>query len=251
MIVFGTDFDDTLYFHDLGGIRKQDVEAIRRFQQAGNKFGLVSGRARMMKPLLEKMTEGKADFDFWIFSNGAEICDKDGNLLEQIFMPETFIREVVEEMPDAGFIFHTPTGLYVTPAKGVRFDFPLNVIHSCDDFDPASVLAVSFDFRTPIGQKVYEANKDRKDVILVANSRFADFNPIGATKGIALNTLCQRLMGEGNTSAAIGDSYNDLPMLEKADVSFTFHSSPQEVREAASHLVEGIDEAAAILLDRQ
>ena len=41
----------------------------------------------------------------------------------------------------------------------------------------------------------------------------------------------------------IGDSYNDIPMLESADCSFTFYDSPEIVQKEATHLVSSICEA--------
>jgi phosphoserine phosphatase len=41
----------------------------------------------------------------------------------------------------------------------------------------------------------------------------------------------------------VGDSYNDLPLLSTADVSYTFHASPAEVRDTATHVVTDLAEA--------
>ena len=42
------------------------------------------------------------------------------------------------------------------------------------------------------------------------------------------------------------DFLNDIPMLEGADVSFTFASSPADVRAAADHLVDDVATALAL-----
>ena len=47
----------------------------------------------------------------------------------------------------------------------------------------------------------------------------------------------------------IGDSYNDIPMLESADCSFTFRDSPQIVQEKATHIVSSISEAIEMIND--
>ena len=41
----------------------------------------------------------------------------------------------------------------------------------------------------------------------------------------------------------IGDSYNDLPLLQAADVGFTFPDAPEELREAADEIVLSVSEA--------
>ena len=51
-------------------------------------------------------------------------------------------------------------------------------------------------------------------------------------------------------TVCIGDSYNDIPMLVDGEMSFTFHSSPQEVKEAADFLVDTIAEAIEIATEK-
>lgn len=250
MIIFGTDFDDTLYFHHQGGVREEDAKAIRRFQAAGNQFGLVTGRARTMRGLLEDMSEHKVDFDFWIFSNGAQVCDRSSRILYQRFLDPAFVREAVEDMPDVGFIFHGENELIRTPKKNYP-DFPTRIVRSASEFDPSRILAISFSYITPEGAQLLKETQKRDDVIAVANSRFADFNPVGVTKGTALKALAAQIGKPGDFTAAIGDSFNDLSMLEEADVSFTFPDSPKEVQEAATYIVSGIAEAVDILLRLQ
>lgn len=73
------------------------------------------------------------------------------------------------------------------------------------------------------------------------NQNFVDVAPGGCSKGTALLKL--KHMMNLQSCFGIGDSYNDIPMLEDADVSFTFHTSPQEVRAAADYLVDTVGEA--------
>lgn len=246
--IMGSDFDDTLYFHSEGGARKADAKAIEQFQAQGNHFGLVTGRSCLMKDLIDEMLHHAVDFDFMIYSNGAVICDRSGKILSRHYLPEEFVREVMEEMEDAGFIFHGREELLSTPAAQGRLNMPVRIVNSVDEFDPKTVYAISFPHTTEAGKRIFEANQNREDVILVANSRFADFNPKGVTKGRALRELVDEHMPEGTIAAAIGDSYNDLEMLKEADRSFTFYSSDQQVQDAATDLVGGIDEAIALLL---
>ena len=41
----------------------------------------------------------------------------------------------------------------------------------------------------------------------------------------------------------IGDSYNDLPLIENADIGFTFPNSPKELKEAADEIVISVSQA--------
>ena len=68
-------------------------------------------------------------------------------------------------------------------------------------------------------------------------------------KGISKGTGIQFIKRYFNTDKiyGIGDSYNDLPMLETVDIPFTFHSSPKPVKEQAAYLVDDIAEAINII----
>ena len=46
--------------------------------------------------------------------------------------------------------------------------------------------------------------------------------------------------------AGIGDSMNDLPLIEAADISFTFPHAPERLKEAADHIVGTVGEAISL-----
>ena len=45
----------------------------------------------------------------------------------------------------------------------------------------------------------------------------------------------------------MGDNFNDIPLLDKVDIGFTFHASAEEVQNHATYVVESIAEAMQIL----
>lgn len=57
MIIFASDFDNTLFYHqgENGYIRKEDIEKIEQFQAVGNLFGLCTGRALFDVFLMQKI----------------------------------------------------------------------------------------------------------------------------------------------------------------------------------------------------
>ncbi len=247
MIIFGTDFDDTLFFHDGRGVRQIDIDAIQRFKEAGYQFGLVSGRGRVMWPQTRRQIQDKVDFDFKIYSNGACICDKNDNILWEVFLPQELVLEVWNKAKESkvDLILHGQDAmLFTNDTYGIEG----RIVKSLEDFDPAHISAMSFDHQTPQGIKFYNQFVSRDDFVLVANSQFADFNPKGVSKGAALNRLAHEMQTQNATSIAIGDSYNDLSMLEEADISFTFPTSPNEVKAVADHQVDGIYEAVDYIL---
>lgn len=250
MIIFGTDFDDTLFFHDGRGVREIDIEAIKRFKEAGYQFGLVSGRGRVMWPQTRAQIQNKVDFDFKIYSNGACICDKDNNILWETFLPEELVVEIWNKakVANVDLILHGQDSmLFSNETYGIKG----RNVKSLEDFDPAHISAMSFDHHTPQGEEFYKQFSGRDDFVLVTNSQFADFNPKGVSKGAALNRLAHEMQTQNALSVAIGDSYNDLTMLKEADISFTFPTSPQDVLDVADYQVDGIHEAVDQILAQE
>ena len=47
--------------------------------------------------------------------------------------------------------------------------------------------------------------------------------------------------------AGIGDSFNDMPMLQAAHPSFTFSDSPKVIRGNADYVVDSVAEALDLL----
>lgn len=81
--------------------------------------------------------------------------------------------------------------------------------------------------------------------------------PNGCTKAAALARVAERLGVAREDTAAVGDWYNDVSMLEWAGRSFAMGQAPEAVRRAASDTLEasaftggGVAEAIARWLDR-
>lgn len=69
--------------------------------------------------------------------------------------------------------------------------------------------------------------------------------PAGCSKGVGLSVARGRL-GLGLVGG-IGDSFNDVPLLDEADVAYTFNRAPEVVRECADVLVDDVVGALADL----
>ena len=76
---------------------------------------------------------------------------------------------------------------------------------------------------------------------VLENKEYIDIVKKGCSKGIAINKVKEAF--NIDIIAGIGDSYNDIPMLENADISFTFHSSPDVIKDKATYIVDSICEA--------
>lgn len=97
MRILGSDFDGTLT-HKLG---EETFAAIRDWREAGNKFGIVSGRGTgFFFELKERYPE--MEMDFFVGFNGAAILDGDGTLLYEKRYSEVSSEKLMEDLLNWG-----------------------------------------------------------------------------------------------------------------------------------------------------
>ncbi len=72
-----------------------------------------------------------------------------------------------------------------------------------------------------------------------------DFTKRGVDKGSGLRALCGLLGVEVSETVAVGDGYNDVPLLETAGIGVAMGGSPRELRAAARYAVPSVAEDGA------
>lgn len=68
---------------------------------------------------------------------------------------------------------------------------------------------------------------------------FLEITSERATKALALEFMANSLGIAREETMAVGDAYNDLPMLQWAGTSFAMSHSPEDVKRAATYVAEG------------
>lgn len=66
-----------------------------------------------------------------------------------------------------------------------------------------------------------------------SSENLLEFNTCNNDKGTALNHIMNLPQFKGKKSIAVGDSFNDIPMLKSADLSFAPSNSPQAIKDSA------------------
>ncbi len=246
MKVLASDFDNTLFFgnHD-GGFKEEDIQAILEFQREGNLFGMCTGRP--FAGLLNEL-KGIIQPDFFIVSTGGLIMDKDYHMLYGEKVPFDIANEIyktykdeVELLPQTMSVEH----VYCTCAH--QDDDFATQISSMEDMRNQGLYSFSLIQSTVerASQITKEINKKYDKVVAYQNVDSIDIVFKDCSKGAGILKLKELLNIE--SVAGIGDSYNDLPMLDVVDTSFTFHASPDAIKENADYVVSSIKEAINIL----
>ena len=244
--VFASDFDGTMYFYKADvKLPPENVEWIRRYQEAGNLFGLCTGRqVGGLTPFINGLVEP----DFYITSTGANIVDRE---LKPIYK-----RGVDRAVADAIVKAVKPRNYRVTlDIEGdicvfAKMDYPgfYYVIDSVDSAPPGLIHQLGIHTESPAEAAELSAWVNAnfgQYVNAFQNVQEVDVAPLGCTKGkgvLLLRDWMRQHYGE-ITLFGIGDSINDLPLIEAADVSYTFPYAPELVQKKATKVVPTIVDA--------
>lgn len=248
--VFASDFDGTLYFYKAEvKLPPENVEKIREYQAAGHLFGLCTGR---QVGGLTPFIKGYVEPDFYITSSGANIVDKDLKEIRKagvdraaaagiVAMADPEKRRITLDIEGTICVFQD-----ISKEEGFPGNFCL--MKTLDDAPEGLIHQVSVHT---------ESEGEAQEIADLVNKTFGDYvnafrnvvevdiAPAGCSKGAGVKLL-RKYMEEryGKVKLyGIGDSMNDLPLIEAADVSYTFPYAPGELQKKASKVVPAIVDA--------
>ena len=249
------DIDDTLVPH-LGTVTERVVDAIARAREAGITVALATGRTLSTTAPIARA----AALDGWaVCSNGAVLATVEPETIidSRPFDPRPVLDRLVELVPDAVFavedihgVFHT-TRMFGAGALGLSIrEVPFEHLLT----DPVTRIVVRSDAHVDSGFGEIAAQMGLHSVIFgVAKVAWMDIGPQGVNKSTMLAELCTRLDLNPARTLAIGDSWNDIEMLQWTGTGVAMGTAPDGVRRAADATTspepgEGVAEAIDALL---
>ena len=224
MKLIATDYDGTLNYN---GVGTETIEAIRKWRQAGNAFGVVSGRGPDFIP--ELMNILGSNFDFLVLCNGSYATDSNGKVLFATECNMINVREFVGDLLEWGApivdINYEDKCIRVATAGTDRtYDYLLDEMP--DIFGFYKICTIFDDKREvePLAQKV-EA-KYGEQVNALRNGRCLDIAPFGVDKAEGIRRICSVLGISQQEVVVVGDELNDIAML-RAYTSYAMrHGNP-------------------------
>ena len=244
MVSLISDFDGTLFFHEESpNIRKEDQRAIKKFQE-NNKFGLCTGRSWGGLRILEKYN---LNLDFYIVNSGAMILNKNKEVVYEKYLENSICEKIIEEFSECDNAVVTKDSIYWIGEP--LFESEIGKI--IQEVKEVSEPVVALSLHAASEHEAYEIVKKinaKYDVQALQNEEFVDVAATGCSKAVAIQYVKDHL--DSKYVAAIGDSYNDIDMLKRADHSFTFEKSPKHVKNVSDEVVSGIAEAIEKINDK-
>lgn len=263
--LLATDLDGTLVHNR--AVSREDAEALLRWRAAGGLVVVATGRSATLARLgladASKAAGVTVPADFIICASGTTVLDADGAVLRTVPVPKEVVRAVSERFAPREYCdvrattlgddylvaiagqwaVERPSAADAAPATPRGTDTldvdehfaPISLERLLDlDVtsmplhmpDPAQADAAAIEL-LELGGGAIEAPRSHG---------FVDVAAAGQSKGVALRAVLELLAERGapvGRTAAIGDSWNDISMLEIADEPRAMVGSPDVVVAAA------------------
>jgi len=252
------DIDGTLLVNDC--IPERNIEKIKYFVSEGGLFSLSTGRTA---GAVSAVTDALDCIGPSIVANGSMIYDfKSDKALYELFIPDSdryIVKAVMDGCSTVGVEAHSGKKVLVLNSNQESIDH--------EKYENLDALPLAFDDALGYNwnKVIYlfsndEESKTVKRIIsqYKHNSQFVDTSaviygrrryyfehvPSGVSKATTLKILCNMLNIKKGCCFAIGDYYNDLEMINTADIGAALVDSPDEVKAAADVVVRDAQSGA-------
>ena len=259
------DLDGTLLDH-AGEAKDEDVQAIKKLKARGIKVTILTGRLFSgTRPSAELLgidgPVGCADGSHVVHMKGSK------TLLHHGIRGRAAdrLRESLERNDLVAFLFaedaivHDERGADYLPyvrtwSTDLRYAHRVTE-HALWDSKEGMTAVVALGREASVGRTVADIQRDETEAMQVAMFPFRRdgehwgmvARAAGGTKGTALAWMAAHYGISVSETVCVGDWLNDLPMLSAAGRSFAMGQSPDEVKKAATDVLErGIEQGGGI-----
>ena len=230
--LIASDYDGTV---NRGGDSIQtDAKAIKRWREAGNYFGIVTGRG---VGIAKELKDNGVETDFILCNNGS-VCSIDG---EYVFIKRNNINLVpglikfISERGAGYFGLIAPEG-----ERGFTADtVPDDLLEKAPDFAQLTAICGSNEDASRISDAI---NEEYKNVLVsYPNGQFIDIVKYGTSKATGIRDAAKLLGVDEKNCCAVGDNLNDIVMIE-AFYGFAVKSGREQAKAAADVVVDSVSD---------
>lgn len=248
-----SDLDETLLsnFH----VPQINRDAIRKAREKGVKFVTATGRAFNMIPnILREIGTFDEENEYSICFNGGLIVENKGaRILHFTQFPKTAGEVLFQEAirrEICVFVF-TPDCCYIHNSNDYEVDrkrnqqAPFRVMQEnnfsfYDDKKIAKIMIANPGIPN-LKRMRQEVLHDYPDLtgkveLSFSSGRYMECTAAGVNKGTGLLWLSDYLGIDPADTIAVGDSYNDVPMIEKAGIGACVASAPDDIKAKADYV---------------
>lgn len=256
MKILISDLDGTLYPKKTAkeGQLERNVEAVKRWVEAGHKFVAASARGLHHYDQLKKNVGVNIDF---IGSNGASVKLGSGEEILKRMPIQTYI-DIINFIDDNDIDSEAACGYKDTWAWSSKSKYPLTnpnspyvkmmsdmTLFDRDNVDYSEEIDRIQAWVTPsqidsVRKQIEDLNLDVE--VTTSDVDMIDIGPKNSNKGISIMELADRYNISKEDIIVVGDSENDVSMFEVASRSYCIDHADQKVKDAATQVVASVEE---------
>ncbi len=255
--LLAVDMDLTLLADD-GSQPEGMAERIAALTEAGVVFCPASGRPG---PTLKMAFPENADSIAFCPDNGGDLIYKGESIFRSLMEPALYHRilglacEQENAVPvlccfDKAYVLESDrehTDALYKYYKDIRYVDTFEGLSP--ESDKSSIYFPGWDAE-PSFRELWEPTFGSEVFITNAGREWIDCMNLGVNKGSGLERLCEKLGIGIEDAAAVGDTYNDIPMLQKVGHSFVVANAEEHMHEHAEFQVpSNNDRGVAVLID--
>ena len=244
MRIIASDYDGTL---NMGGVSQENKDAIAKWQENGNLFGLVSGRA--LKDLIALKERDKIPYDFYIAGTGAIIANSKGEIVKRSPFSMEIVHKLVDFLIEGKLCKHM---VFVCDhdRKWVFFDAEEAKKHEREQIG-LSEIDKAFPYASQISLAFPTVEEATVVTNLIAKEFDKELNPCqnggcidivryGMDKAVGILEYCTMVGLSDKDVITAGDNYNDLAMIKRFE-GCAVGKAVEPLIEAAKHRYATID----------
>lgn len=240
MKILISDIDGTL-IRDNQSLSEKNWQSMREFQKQGHKIALCTGRNHFEIQWVLDVID--IPYDYLILNNGAQILDKEHHVLYEKLMDEKTGKDVLDYLSqfkeimifysDGEVSYGCVDGHCIEriTESGKKVDASFSDLYQkATGFEIISFQQENHQMDTVKTCYDYIEKHWNQTLSIYYNLQCVDIVAKGCSKGQGLQWLCQHLGIQHEDIYAVGDSYNDLSMLEKAKWGYTFVYAHEDIK---------------------
>ena len=254
--IFFCDVDETLVFQNR--VSEQNLAAIEKMRKEKNiKFVVATGRSMMLlEKIIKELNLYDKENEYSICGSGSLIYENKNN---KILYANKLKEELFYKLYELGkkydifiifigleyFYLYKPTETEINRRNFEKAKY--KVLDS--DFDLTKLLKGNdtmirvcfgkenaFDYLLNI-QKEIEKNEEISKYVdcFISSGQYLEINPKGINKGIAVQWLCKHLNIDTENTMAIGDSYNDISMIQTVGFGCAVANANEDLKKISKY----------------
>lgn len=262
-IIF-SDLDGTLINKQQQELHEGNFEAIKRWRKAGNLFVLCTGRNPI--DILPTLKACDIEFDYLVLCNGASLYDQNLQCVYEKEFPLELGKEILRRCgqdheivtfycDEKELVMQFLEDIVIIDQEGNKLGNYKN--QSFNDYvNDATCFKMLCLFQPNGFEKLIQYQDEllvshQEEISWFFNKDCIDIMAHGVSKGNGMMDLVNILKIDEKNVYAIGDSFNDVSMIEMASNGCTFPDCPEILRQKAKYIVSSMVELIDGIMDEK